>query len=208
MLAAVIAISFNGPEIFGIGGAVLFGVTVVALVIFALSTGGPGEREEWRVGDRRVVPLTPAPFRAKQPEDEKEERKVKDIKEMKVFILLLVFVTQLICFGILVVSGGQAVVEGGVGDACVERVAEVEVVGCVEGCNGTRSTGIIITGVRISTVSMSMESLTSSTTMTNAIIQPVTSERARLSFSSVEGGSNIATVVVTQSTTTIVEVTV
>jgi hypothetical protein len=90
----------------GIVGITLFAVTVGGLVVFGASTKGPAPCSSVLRED------------GEQPPHDENEKKVKDIGLPKVIILLIIFVVQLICLGLLLGVGGHAVVTGQLGSEC------------------------------------------------------------------------------------------
>jgi hypothetical protein len=104
LFAIAITVAYSGPKVVGIVGVALFAVIVSGLVIFGVSTEGP-------------PPSPSLAEQALQDQDENEEQ-VKDIGIPKVITLLLIFLIQLICIGLLLGVGGQAVVTGQLGSEC------------------------------------------------------------------------------------------
>jgi len=117
----------------GIVGVTLFAVTVGGLVVFGVSTNGP----------------TPSPSPpgedGEHPLQGENKNQVKNIGIPKVVILLIIFVAQLICLGLLLGVGGHAVVTGQLGSECKGVEEEVfnsgnpmpvEVVSVAAGANG------------------------------------------------------------------------
>jgi hypothetical protein len=102
LFAIAIAVAYSGPKAVGIVRVTIFTVTVSGLVIFGVSTRGP--------------PSSPSlPEQALQDENEKQ---IKDIGVPKVVTLLIIFLIQLICLGLLPGVGGYAVVTGQLGSEC------------------------------------------------------------------------------------------
>jgi hypothetical protein len=104
LFAIAIAVAYSGPKVVGIVGVTLFAVTVGGLVVFGVSTKGPPP-------ENSIAGVLEQPL-----QDEKV--KVKDIGIPKVVILLIIFVVQLICLGLLLGVGGHAVVTGQLGSEC------------------------------------------------------------------------------------------
>jgi hypothetical protein len=129
LFAIAIAVAYSGPKAVGIVGVTLFAVTVGGLVVFGVSTKGPPLENN---------------IAGEQPLQD-EKAKVKDIGLPKAILLLLIFLVQLICLGLLLGVGGHAVVTGELGSECkgVEEEASnsgnpmpVEVVSVAAGANG------------------------------------------------------------------------
>jgi hypothetical protein len=131
LFAIAIAVVYSGPKVVGIVGVTLFAVTVGGLVVFGVSTKGPPP-------ENSISGVLEQPL-----QDEKV--KVKDIGIPKVVILLIIFVVQLSCLGLLLGVGGHVVVTGQLGSECKGVEEEVfnsgnpmpvEVVGVAAGANG------------------------------------------------------------------------
>jgi hypothetical protein len=107
LFAIAIAVAYSGPRVVGIVGITLFAVTVGGLVVLGVSTRGPPPSSSL-LGEDGEQPL----------QDEEVKVKVKDIGILKVVMLLIIFAVQLICLGLLLGVGGDAVVTGQLGSEC------------------------------------------------------------------------------------------
>ena len=166
----------------GIVGVTLFAVTVGGLVVFGATTKGPAPCSSVLGED------------GEQPPHDENEKKVKDIGIPKVAILLIIFVVQLICLGLLLGVGGHAVVTGQLGSECKGVKEEVfnsgnpmpvEVVGVAAGANG------FVTVTRDYTATITVTEM-----MTDVV-----------SATSSDGDDGVATVVDWTSTTVMATVT-
>jgi hypothetical protein len=105
LFAIAIAVAYSGPRVVGIVGVTLFAVTVGGLGVLGVSTKGP-------------PPENNTAGVLEQHLHDDNEKKAKDIGIPKVVILLIIFVVQLICLGLLLGVGGHAVVTGQLGSEC------------------------------------------------------------------------------------------
>jgi hypothetical protein len=115
-----IAVAYEGPRVVGIVGVSMFAVSVAGVVVLGVSTKGPLEEKN----------NSAVAFEQEQQQLlHDEEKKVKDIGLPKIIFTLLIFATQLICLGLLLGFGGNAVVTGKLGSECNGVVDQVYNVG-------------------------------------------------------------------------------